>query len=356
MQHNTVRFGLVGYGLFGKHHAAAIASAEGGSLAAVCAPSSASQGAATAAHPGAFVCADYRQLIRRDDIDVVDVAAPNHLHYEIAVAALNADKHVFLEKPMALCVRELDELVAVAAARRRLLAINHELRLSRLWGGVKELIDRGVIGTPRYALVELSRFPYRQGADGWRYDTARVGSWILEEPIHFFDLACWYLASCGVPESIDAAASARDGRHELERSDNFSALVRWKNGAYAVVSQTLAAFGHHVTAKVAGEKGTIWARWSAPDARSSAPQFELRYGLGDVVQEVAFAAVTGELVELADHVAAIIQCVKHAESPPCSAVDGRLSSLLCLAALESARRCAPVALEDFAAAGGPAAP
>ena len=49
------------------------------------------------------------------------------------------------------------------------------------------LIEDDYLGQPQYALVELSRNPYRPGADGWRYDISRVGNWILEEPIHFFD-------------------------------------------------------------------------------------------------------------------------------------------------------------------------
>ncbi len=61
------------------------------------------------------------------------------------------------------------------------------------------MIDRGAIGEPQYCLIELWRKPYRLGSNGWRYDISRVGNWILEEPIHFFDLARWYLGSLGEP-------------------------------------------------------------------------------------------------------------------------------------------------------------
>ena len=71
----------------------------------------------------------------------------------------------------------------------QMLAIGFELRLSSVWGKVKAMLDAGAIGEPRYVLIELWRRPYRTGSDGWRYDPARVGSWILEEPIHFFDFA-----------------------------------------------------------------------------------------------------------------------------------------------------------------------
>ena len=72
------------------------------------------------------------------------------------------------------------------------------------------MIDAGAIGDPQYALIELWRNPYRPGADGWRYDIERVGDWILEEPIHFFDLARWYFAGSGEPVSVYARANALD--------------------------------------------------------------------------------------------------------------------------------------------------
>ena len=61
--------------------------------------------------------------------------------------------------------------------------------------------------------MELSRRPYRPGADSWRFDIERVGNWILEEPIHFFDLARWYLDTAGTPQTIYARANSRQTGH-----------------------------------------------------------------------------------------------------------------------------------------------
>ena len=121
--------------------------------------------------------------------------------------------------------------------------------MSSLWGKVKSLIDEGAVGEPLYAMIELWRKPYRIGSGGWRYDAGRVGNWILEEPIHFFDLARWYFSSVGEPVSVYAAASARREDHP-ELHDNFSAIVHFPRGRYAVISQTLAAWEHHQTAKI----------------------------------------------------------------------------------------------------------
>jgi myo-inositol 2-dehydrogenase / D-chiro-inositol 1-dehydrogenase len=342
-----IRFGLIGYGLFGAHHARAIVEAPGAELRAIAVPSELSQAAAGQAHPDVAIHADYRDLLARDDIDAVNVVVPNRWHFEVGRAVLTSERHLLLEKPMALNVAECDELVALADKHELVLAVGHELRVSSLWGGVKELIDRDAIGQPRSALVELSRFPYRLGSSGWRYDRERVGSWILEEPIHFFDLARWYLSPSGDPVSIYARANSRQvDRPELH--DHFTATIGFADGAFAVVVQTLSAFGHHQTVKVSGTDGTIWAQWSAADARAPRPVFSLRYGLAESIQEVTFEKTTGELLELADEVAAFVRSIQTGQSPPCSGHDGRWSTLLCLAAEESVRQGRELSLVQYA--------
>jgi myo-inositol 2-dehydrogenase / D-chiro-inositol 1-dehydrogenase len=343
---DLVRFGLVGFGAWGRHHAQAIAKTAGATLAAIAAPSEATRAAAREAFPEADVCADYRELVRRNDIEVVDVVVPSHLHHEIACAALSAGKHLLLEKPMALSVDECDEMIALARRHQRLLAIGHEFRLSSLWGKVKELVASGFVGAPQYVLVELSRNPYRQGAGGWRYDIGRVGNWILEEPIHFFDLARWYLSDVGEPQSIYAAANSRQPeRPELQ--DNFSAIVHFPAGAYAVISQTLSAFEHHQMVKITGTQGALWASWSGAMDRTLHPTFSLRAFDGEKLQEVPIEKITGEVYELEDQMAMLTRAVRDGEPLACPAEDGRWSVAMCLAAQRSVETGGPVAMSEL---------
>lgn len=345
MPGDRIRFGVIGYGLFGAHHARAIARTDGAQLVAIAVPSERSQAAARLDQPDVALYADHRELLARQDIDIVSVVVPNTLHYAVGRAVLAAGKHLLLEKPMALELAHCRELVELAESKSRLLAIGHELRLSSLWGGVKQLIDDGAIGEPQYVLVELSRFPYRQGSAGWRYDLSQVGSWILEEPIHFFDLARWYLSGCGAPESIYARANSRQTDHP-ELNDNFTAVVNFPRGAYAVITQTLSAFGHHQTAKISGTRGTIWAAWSGADARAEKASFSLRYGLGSDVHEIALTKPAGELLELADEYAAVVRALREGTSPPCTGEDGLWSTKLCLAAQASVSAGTVIQISD----------
>ena len=332
-----VRFGLVGYGAWGSHHARAIAETPGAELVMIAANSAQSQAAAASAHPHIPVTGDYKQLIANPDIDVVDIVVPTHLHTEIACAALQHNHHVLLEKPMAASEADCHRILAAADASKKLLAIGFELRMSRLWGRVHQLIQEGAVGTPQYCLIELFRRPYRQGSAGWRYDRSRVGNWILEEPIHFFELACWYLSQLGEPTAVQARSNSRDpGRPLL--TDNFTAILDFPGGAWSVISQTLAAFEHHQTVKITGTAGSLWASWSGIMDRTTTPQFFLKQGSAATGESwlVDCGGPAGEIFELQQQIARMCDAVRGEQPLHADGRDGLKAVRLCLAAERAA--------------------
>src|SRR5688572_4917314 len=143
-----MRFGLIGFGAWGKFHAASIVKARGAELAAVAAASEATAAAARTAYPQAAVHRDWRRVIEDNSLDAIDIVVPNHLHAEIAVAALQAGKHVLLEKPMASSVADCDRIVAAAQRSGKVLTVGHEFRLSSQWGLIKRMIASGELGQP----------------------------------------------------------------------------------------------------------------------------------------------------------------------------------------------------------------
>ena len=336
-----VRCGLIGYGAWGQHHARALTATAGARLTAICARSAASVAKARADHPQARVYDDFEEMLAREELDLCDVVLPSDLHFDVGRAVLESGRHLLLEKPMALSLEHCTELVRVAEARGKVLAVGHELRMSSLWGKVKELIDDGAIGQPLYCLVELWRRPYRLGSGGWRYDISRVGDWILEEPIHFFDLARWYLGPASEPVSVYAAGNGKRPDHP-ELHDNFSAIVTFSRGRYAVISQTLAAWEHHQTAKLTGTDGAIWASWSGAMDRTVEPTFSLKVQRGESVKVVAVEKPSGEVYELVDQVAAVVNAVRTGSPVPCTGEDGWWSTAMCLKAAESLRTGQPV--------------
>lgn len=340
---SAVRFGLIGYGAWGCHHARAIAQTPEAELTAICVRSDEGRQQAAAEHPAARLYADYREMLAKETFDAVDVVLPSDLHFEVAQAVLDSGRHLLLEKPMALRLDHCSELVALANSKNRLLAVGHELRHSSLWGKVKQLVDAGAIGEPLYAMIELWRRPYRLGSGGWRYDIHRVGNWVLEEPIHFFDLARWYFSGVGEPVSVFAAANGKQPDHP-ELHDNFSAIVNFPRGRYAVISQTLAAWEHHQTAKITGTSGALWAQWSGAMDRTFEPTFSLKLLSGERLSEVPIEKNSGEVYELVDEIAAFARSVRDGAPPACSGEDGRYSVAMCLKAQQSIEAGRPIPL------------
>ena len=89
---------------------------------------------------------DWRQIVTRDDIDIVDVSTPTALHHEIAVAALQAGKHVFCEKPFALNVEQARQMLAAAETAGTVHYVNHNYRRCPAVMLAKQMIDSGKIG------------------------------------------------------------------------------------------------------------------------------------------------------------------------------------------------------------------
>ena len=343
---SPVRFALAGFGAWGKFHAQSIAENPDARLVAISAPSEASCGEARKLYPDVQIFTDSLEMIRRADFDIIDIATPSHTHREIALAAMQKGRHVLLEKPMAITLDDCKAIVTGARQHGVHLAVGHELRLSSQWGRIKDIIQAGTIGDPQYVLVELSRKPYRTGASGWRYDQNRVGSWVLEEPIHFFDLARWYLESSGDPVELHAYGNSRDpGRPTL--FDNFSAMFQYANGSYAVVSQTLAAFEHHQTVKVSGTKGALWAAWSGALDRTLKPEYFLKVFDGEKLENVRLEKHSGEVFELREEIARCVEMVRTGRQPAATGLDGLWSAGLCLVAEESIRQRKPLPVGEM---------
>ena len=337
------RYGLIGCGAWGRHYAAAITKNPRLELVAIAEIAQETVETLRRDYSEVLVSTDYRDVIEAN-VDVVAVVSPNSLHHEHGMAVLNAGKHLLIEKPFGLSTAECDDMIQLAKAKNLQLVVGHQFRLSSLWGLIKKMVDDGFVGEPKYALVELSRNPYRLGADGWRYDLKRFGDWIAEEPIHFLDLAAWYFEKYTQPVSVHASANSTDSsRPELQ--DNVGATIDFTNGSFAVVAQTLSAFEHHQMVKIAGTKGALWGGWSGALDREPHPSFFLKAFDGKEVKEIPIEKTTGELFELEDQIDLMAEIIAGRVTVHCSGEDGKRAVALSAATLESAKRKQPIELE-----------
>ncbi|HHE05051.1 MAG TPA: Gfo/Idh/MocA family oxidoreductase, partial [candidate division WOR-3 bacterium] len=89
---------------------------------------------------------DYKELLKDDSIEVVHICTPNHLHYQMAKDALEADRHVICEKPLAIKIEEALELVELAEKKKKINAVHFNVRYYPLMRQVKMMVQKGDIG------------------------------------------------------------------------------------------------------------------------------------------------------------------------------------------------------------------
>lgn len=259
-------------------------------------------------------------------LEAVVVASPNHLHADHGEAALQAGKHLLVEKPMAITLAGCDRLIAAAAATQKVLAVGFEMRVFTLFARIGELLDEGRIGRPLHLKLDLWRRPYRSGAGGWKTDPAKLGSTVLEEPIHYLDLARWYL---GEPLRLQAWANSRPGREAL--FENLDIRLEFGGGAQALVTRSIAAFGHRVTLALVGERGAISALWSGTMDVDPQPMVSLTLHTDSGTEAIRIGRETGHAFDVPKQMRAFLEAIEKGTKVPATGEDGRAAVALSLA-------------------------
>lgn len=332
MTGNTTRIALAGFGAWGEMHARAIAAIGDATIVAVYCHGERSAQAAARHLPQVPRFDDYDAMLAAGGYDVVSVVAPNHAHSDFACRALEAGANVFLEKPVGLSLGQCDDVIEAADRTGRLVAVNHELRVSHQWKTVRDIVTAGDIGAVRYQHLSLFRNRFRQGSGGWRYDRDKVGSWVLEELVHFFDLVTWYATENGRPVRVRARGNG--GSNGLVA--NFVATLEWADGALAVLSQCLSGFEHHAQLEVAGTTGAVRTWWAGAMDRTLHPEFVLKVQRSEREPETIDIPRSGEVFELEENLRLALAGFRKGRSI-FSPRDARLAIEICLAADQSYR-------------------
>ena len=186
----TLRVAIVGCGLIGRKRAALLGDAR----LTACADVALDRALALAGAANAFVSADWKEVVGRDDVDVVIVATFNNLLAPIAIAALDAGKHVLVEKPAAISVVELDEVIAAQKSSGKLVRVGFNHRHHPALLKAKEIVDSGALGAMMFV---RGRYGHggRVGYDKeWRADpTLAGGGELIDQGVHLIDLARLFL-------------------------------------------------------------------------------------------------------------------------------------------------------------------
>jgi myo-inositol 2-dehydrogenase / D-chiro-inositol 1-dehydrogenase len=144
--------------------------------------------------PDVSTYTDYRQLLKKDEVEVVFIATPQFAHRQIAIEAFNAGKHVYCEKPMALTTEECDDMIKSSKKAKKILMIGQQMRYHAHLNKMKAVIDSGEIGKPVMMWLKEFRNPFPETMK-WAFDKKMSGGLLLEKNCHHFDLFNWFMAA-----------------------------------------------------------------------------------------------------------------------------------------------------------------
>jgi len=176
---------------------------------------------------------DYQDLLHRDEIEAVLICVPHHRHAEVARAALDARKHVFIEKPMARSGREARDIVNLARKHGLVLQVGYVLRYSEERGRIRKAIATGEIGRPVW--YRLVRTPTAGPPTSWAFE-AREGGGILWYDTHEVDFLRFTL---GDPSTV-YAVTGRFKPGKTTAPDTVSICFTFPQGDQALVSESYA--------------------------------------------------------------------------------------------------------------------
>ena len=250
-----------------------------------------------------------------DAVDVVYVASPNRTHAEYAIKAVEAGKHVFCEKPMAVTLEDARRVHEAASKANTVFQVGHNRRFAPVYKRVRELL---ATSPAHCAHIKMNRGELLNPA--WTGDEAVTGGFLFETPIHMFDMMRFQF---GEPASLEARES---------RKDDFSLLIEFASGLNAtfVTSADASWFFPYESLEAYCEYGTI--------RTAEMEQIDYRLGLDRPTSVEHFANLaTEEKWGFVEGDRLFIDAVAGGGAPPVTSYDGLRSVEMALAVYDSAR-------------------
>ena len=214
----------------------------------------------------AAVYKDYRDLLAREDVDLVSICLPPSSHAEAAIAAFEAGKHVIMEKPMAPSLEECDAMLEASEKSGKLLSIIAQNRYKIPMMKVKSLLRSGKLGRVLHTTVNSYWWRGQNYYDLWWRGTweKEGGGCTLNHAVHHIDLLRW---SLGMPEEVLAVIT--NANHENSEVEDLSiAVLRYPDKTFAQLTASLVAHGEEQELVFHTERARISIPWKV---RASKP-------------------------------------------------------------------------------------
>lgn len=249
-----LRFAIIGCGVIGPVHAAAITSLPDAELVAV-ADSIPERAQSLASDLRVKAYSDIDEMLRRERLDVVNICTPSGQHGEFAARAMRSGRHVIVEKPMEISRTGINEMLQVQRAMGVKLAVISQHRFDPASQQIHQLVEEGAFGrlTLGNALIPWWRSQAYYDSGAWRGTWALDGGGVLmNQSIHSIDLLQWLMGRvASVYAYTDTIA------HHMQTEDAASAVLRFANGALGVIAATTGAYpGVTTRIEIYGDQGS----------------------------------------------------------------------------------------------------
>ncbi|MEJ2637821.1 MAG: Gfo/Idh/MocA family oxidoreductase [Calditrichia bacterium] len=216
------------------------------------------------AEPGAASYTDYRKLLENKDLDGVIIATPLHLHFQMAKDALDAGKHVFLEKTMTYSIEQALDLENIAKSSGKIFQVGYQTRSNPLFVEIHEMIQSGYLGQLTHIRCNYHRNgdwrrpvpdPSLERIINWRMYREYSGGLMAELCSHHIDIANWMLDAHPLKVvGIGGLDYWKDGRDIF---DNVSTVYEYPGGVKAIFSSITTNAHYGVSLQYMGTRGVI---------------------------------------------------------------------------------------------------
>ena len=334
-----VNFAIVGCGHIAKKHAEAITKAEGANLVAVC-DTDQSKMEPFIEQYNVQGYTQLTEMLKNDEIHVINICTPSGFHANIAVESANAKKHIVVEKPIAMTLEDTDAIIHACKENDVKLSVVHPNRFRPVMIELKKAMDEQKLGKLSHAnaTVRWNRNDEYYNQAPWRGTKEFDGGVLMNQAIHNLDLILWLMGDVEEVYSMEATRL-----RNIESEDISTGVIRFKNGALGIVEaattiypsnleETISVFGETGTIKVGGKTASLVEHWNVQDMTAEAVNDIVETVKNDPIGKPGHQCIIEDMVE----------AIKEDREPIVTGLDGRKALELVRAFYESASSNKPV--------------
>ena len=288
---------------------------------------------------------DYKEMLEKEQVDLVAIATESGNHAEIAKVCIKKGIHLIIEKPIALSLKDADEIIELAKLHKVVVSACHQNRFNKSILKIREAVEQNRFGKLFHGTAHIR---WNRGQDyytqaPWRGTWEQDGGALMNQCIHNIDLLRWMMGN-----EIDEVFAYTDNLNHsfIETEDLGVALIKFRNGSYGIIEgttnvypknleETLYIFGETGTVKVGGKSVNIIEEWLFKDHIDGPEEIKSLYH-----ENPPTVYGFGHTPLYADVIDAII----NKKNPYVTAEDGRRALELVLAIYKSAKEKTSVKL------------